>query len=184
MGNTLCEINLSKIDTRIKPCIIDFLKVKMKKYAKEFNWKYNDNDFKFVFKDKEMISIYKNTIQNKLTFLNIKSMNIKDLKLFLEYNQIDYESNQCIEKNDFVLLVQKCLISYIDEELLSLNTMSNKELIKLLYNYQIDSSSCIEKNDYIKLAHDIISAKREGYVDGDEISESVPVASAAAAAEE
>ena len=31
-------------DPRVKPCIIDFLRIKMMNYAKTFGWKYDDND--------------------------------------------------------------------------------------------------------------------------------------------
>lgn len=34
-------------DRRVKPCIVDFLRTKMKKYAEEHKWKFDEGDFDF-----------------------------------------------------------------------------------------------------------------------------------------
>ena len=38
------ENDIKFADPRVKPCIIDFLRIKMMSYAKTFGWKYDDND--------------------------------------------------------------------------------------------------------------------------------------------
>lgn len=35
-------------DPRVMPCIVDFLKTKMKVYAKEHNWEFDESDFNFA----------------------------------------------------------------------------------------------------------------------------------------
>lgn len=36
---------LNRIDVRIYPCIVEFLRVKMMKYARDHEWTFNDSDF-------------------------------------------------------------------------------------------------------------------------------------------
>ena len=35
----------SVTDGRVKPCIVDFLRTKMVKYAKQHSWEFNEHDF-------------------------------------------------------------------------------------------------------------------------------------------
>jgi hypothetical protein len=157
MGNTLCEVDLSTIDVRIKPCIIDFLRVKMKKYAKEHHWKYDEGDFDFVNRDKEMIKIYLDEIST-LSIKDLPQMNNRELKRFLEYCDVDTTS--CVEKSEFISLAENALLILIQKDLEALNTMSNKELVKLLENkYKIDTTNYLEKSEMLKMAKATILAR-------------------------
>lgn len=51
MGNALCSIDLSDIDVRAKPCVIDFIRTKMRKYAEDHKWDFQESDFEFVKQD-------------------------------------------------------------------------------------------------------------------------------------
>jgi hypothetical protein len=39
------DIDWSRVDPRVKPCIADFLKVRMVKYAKTHMWRFDESDF-------------------------------------------------------------------------------------------------------------------------------------------
>lgn len=57
MGNTLCEMKFSSVDVRIKPCLVDFLRTKVKKYAKQHHWTFDERDFEFAERDPEMMAL-------------------------------------------------------------------------------------------------------------------------------
>ena len=46
MKGALMEQNFDHLDPRINPCIMQFLKVKMAKYAQRYNWKLDNSDFR------------------------------------------------------------------------------------------------------------------------------------------
>jgi truncated hemoglobin YjbI len=64
MGENMCSFDWRTIDARIKPCLIDFLRIKMKKYAsaidsKVYNkWAFDESDFSFVVQDAEMSALW------------------------------------------------------------------------------------------------------------------------------
>jgi len=45
MRGALNAYDFSKHDPRVKPCIVDFLKTKMKRYAHEHKWTFDEADF-------------------------------------------------------------------------------------------------------------------------------------------
>lgn len=45
MTATLLELNFDHIDKRVMPCIVDFIRTKMIKYAEHHEWKFDDSDF-------------------------------------------------------------------------------------------------------------------------------------------
>jgi truncated hemoglobin YjbI len=49
MRNTLVDFDFDPFgDVRILPCIVEFLKTKMKSYAKEHMWEFDERDFEFA----------------------------------------------------------------------------------------------------------------------------------------
>jgi len=54
MGKVLVETDFRDVDPRIKPCIVDFLRTKMMKYAKQHSWDFTEEDFDFVKDDPEL----------------------------------------------------------------------------------------------------------------------------------
>ena len=54
MGDALVETSFAEIDQRIKPCIVGFLHAKVRKYAKNHGWRFDNRDFGFVAHDPEM----------------------------------------------------------------------------------------------------------------------------------
>jgi truncated hemoglobin YjbI len=49
MRSALANYDFTKLyDPRIKPCIVEFLKTKMIVYAEEFDWEFDENDFKLI----------------------------------------------------------------------------------------------------------------------------------------
>ena len=83
MGNALCETNFSDVDARIKPCIVDFLRVKMKKYASQHGWRFNEADFDFVHRDPEVRVLYEAEVVATLTPDVLGATGSKELKRFL-----------------------------------------------------------------------------------------------------
>lgn len=54
MRKVLVNYDFSKFgDARILPCIVDFLKIKMKSYAKEHMWEFEERDFEFTPDDRD-----------------------------------------------------------------------------------------------------------------------------------
>ena len=46
LGVAKSDLDLcSATDGRVKPCIVDFLRTKMVKYAKQHSWEFNEHDF-------------------------------------------------------------------------------------------------------------------------------------------
>ena len=46
MRAAVLDQGFDSIDPRINPCIMEFLKVKMGKYAKRYNWNLDNSDFR------------------------------------------------------------------------------------------------------------------------------------------
>jgi truncated hemoglobin YjbI len=57
MGDALLETSFSAIDLRIKPCIVEFLRTKVKLYARTGGWKFEKRDFSFTRRDPDFIAL-------------------------------------------------------------------------------------------------------------------------------
>ena len=81
MGLTLAGMDFSAIDPRIKPCLVDFLKTKIRKYAKAHGWKFDQRDFEWVNRDPEMVAMYDKEIADmtefRLSAFNVRGKNTK-----------------------------------------------------------------------------------------------------------
>ena len=65
MGDTLAAMDFSSIDERIKPCVIDFFRMQMRKYARAVGvrgyraWPFQESDFAFAAADPEMVRLWR-----------------------------------------------------------------------------------------------------------------------------
>lgn len=67
MGEAILEetAHWNQMDVRIKPCVVDFLRVKIKKYAaaeratKYDGWRFDEADFDFVARDRDFIALHR-----------------------------------------------------------------------------------------------------------------------------
>ena len=135
MGRTLVESNFSDVDVRIKPCIVDFLRTKMKKYAAatrahNYNaWRFDEGDFLFTAKDPEMVALYRAACANpeapgastlspqdvanlRMSLVqgeeDIDGFTVKELKQFLSRKGVSQSKiARCVEKEEMVALAKK-----------------------------------------------------------------------------
>eukprot|EP00511_Aplanochytrium_stocchinoi_P014127 CAMPEP_0204895490 /NCGR_PEP_ID=MMETSP1349-20130617/34055_1 /ASSEMBLY_ACC=CAM_ASM_000710 /TAXON_ID=215587 /ORGANISM="Aplanochytrium stocchinoi, Strain GSBS06" /LENGTH=218 /DNA_ID=CAMNT_0052062875 /DNA_START=1649 /DNA_END=2305 /DNA_ORIENTATION=+ len=143
MGNALCDLNFSHIDVRIKPCLVDFLRTKMKKYAKEHGWRYDESDFDFVKRDPETVAL-RNMELSVLTPSEIERFSVKALKKLLDWHDKDY--SMCREKDEMRALVK---------ELLQERDLNVKNLKIFLSMHGKDYSACTEKEELRLLALEV-----------------------------
>lgn len=177
MGNTLKEVKLNMIDIRIKPCLVEFLRTKMKKYAKEHKWKFDNSGFDFVNHDPELVALRKEEFKAVKTS-DLQGFGVKALKEFLTLH--DKEYSNCREKSELLALAQEVVdepdgdectndmefktskdqktagIS-VEEYILKtsqeeIEMMDVKELKAFLQSKSVDYFGCFEKNDLRKLA--------------------------------
>jgi hypothetical protein len=162
MGEALCETNFTTLtgDVRVKPCIVDFLRTKMNKYAKEFRWKFDENDFNFVLNDPEIASVYDVEIDMSYTADRINTLGVKDLKKFLKHCKVDY--GDVVEKSEMQKLASAALDERVDEQISKLSELSPKELKTYLKNRKLDYSFCVEKSELVALAVSALNEKRGG----------------------
>ena len=128
MGRTLCDArsDYSGIDPRIKPVLVDFLRVKVQKYAsasrstKYAQWRFDERDFSFVARDAEMVALYRSTAgatparaalatEDELclklelaTAAELPKFKVRELRSFLKNRGV--ESSQCVEKSEMLAL--------------------------------------------------------------------------------
>lgn len=89
MGLVLCNNDCSDVDIRIKPCLIDFVKTKMLKYAKEHKWNFSLRDFDFVYSDPEMIRLYEREISKYNMKMLEQDLQYGELVQFIQFNQVE-----------------------------------------------------------------------------------------------
>lgn len=156
MGDTLCETDFSRIDPRIKPCIIDFLRTKVRKYAKQHGWRFDEEDFAFVSVDPELMSLRRTRLVG-LSPQDIDALSVKNLKIFLSENGVDFAS--CREKGEMSDLAKQVLVirdQEIESSIQAVSLLDAKALKMLLKSHGKDTSKCVEKSDLVGLAVDLV----------------------------
>jgi len=144
MGNTLCEpqSNWRSIDPRVKPCIVDFLRVKVQKYSsasrstKYAQWRFDESDFYFVGRDPEMIALYQAQEGEG------------------EGEEGDREAaaaaSSMLTKEDRATL----MIALASAD--TLPRFRVRELRRFLSERGVDSSACVEKSEMLTLALSVL----------------------------
>jgi len=160
MGNALCETNFSDVDARIKPCIVDFLRVKMKKYASQHGWRFNEADFDFVHRDPEMRVLYEAEVVATLTPDVLGATGSKELKRFLAFCGVD--SSTCVEKTDLVELARSALRERIGADIAALPSLSTKELKRFGACRRLDFGACVEKAEMVGVARQALLRQLAG----------------------
>jgi truncated hemoglobin YjbI len=107
MGLTMCEMDFSSIDVRIKPCLVEFLRTKIKKYAKSHGWKFDQRDFDWVERDPEMVALYERETCEGLTAFRLEAFNARELRRYLTHRGVDMSG--CVEKADLLALAMQTL---------------------------------------------------------------------------
>jgi truncated hemoglobin YjbI len=128
MGRTLCDArcDYSAIDPRIKPCIVDFLRIKVRKYAsasrstKYAQWRFDEGDFSFVARDSEMVALYRSDASANpsraalagedeiclkialATAEELPGFKVRELRRFLEARGVEH--SHCVEKSEMLAL--------------------------------------------------------------------------------
>ena len=130
MGHTLLATDFRGVDPRIKPCIVDFLRHKLQKYAAAQHvthyaqWRFDESDFAFVTRDPEMLAIWRagpgspgfsslseeDQLALKLalaTPATLEGFSAKELKAYLAARNVDATKvAACVEKADMLALAQ------------------------------------------------------------------------------
>jgi len=106
------------IDPRITPCIVDFLETKMKKYAKQFKWRFDKRDFSnakttanedpAVAMGRMLASASETTSKAKNSSVaygqsELEKMSVKVLKKICR--ELRLNPKRCVEKEDIIRLL-------------------------------------------------------------------------------
>lgn len=144
------------IDPRIPAVILDFLETKMKKYAQQFGWRFQQRDFDDAKACDGHVALALGPAHQSRTAYSrceLASMSVKTLKTVCRTLQVDV--SRCVERVEIIALLAKsgrALVvdkpSYTTAELRDMKPGDLKQLAKCL---RIDVSRCVEKDEIVSL---------------------------------